>query len=647
MLFSIVVLAMFTTVTFGQDVLMTIAGKDVTVEEFERIYRKNNGTLNTNQQTPEEYAELFINFKLKVAEAEALGMDTTASFIKEFQKYKGQLAEPYLTDEETKEELMKEAYERMKYDVHASHILISMGTYPSPEDTLAAYQKAMEIRRRVINGEDFGTVARGTSDDPSAKTNSGDLGYFTVFQMLYAFESAAFNMEPGDVSMPIRTSYGYHIIKLLDKRPAIGQIKVAHIFIRSPEAYTAEEAAAAKKKMMLVNDSLKNGVEFEVLAKNNSEDNYSAKFGGEIPFFGVGRMFPQFENAAFSLKNPGDISEPLQSQYGWHMIKLIEKKPIGTYEEMKSDLQSKAVRGDRGKVKSERYVNKLKHEYDFQLNESAYEYLIERMDTSVFNGNWDPYNNQARFDEALFTIKNGKSTVGDFFKYIYNGQRKRNPMPIPNYIENRYREFVEYFLIDTEKENLPVKFPEYRYILQEYHDGILLFDLMDKKVWTQAIQDTIGLENYYAQNRDNYMWGDRVEAVIVSCDSTVDMSAVEKAAKKISKGKWDQDELNKKFCRADSIICITLKDLKIEKGVNEHVDALNQTKGIGEIYNENGRKQFVIVKKVLPPMHKELDETRGQVTSDYQDQLEVLWLEELRNKYEIKVNKELLSRIKQ
>jgi peptidyl-prolyl cis-trans isomerase SurA len=246
-LFIFFTFALFTTATLGQDVLMTIAGKDVTVEEFERIYKKNNNSLNTNQQTPEDYAELFINFKLKVAEAENLGMDTLKSFLKEFNKYKEQLAEPYMTDDETREELMREAYERSLYDIHVSHILINLNQKGSPEDTLATYEKAMEIRQRVVNGEDFSTVARATSDDPSAKTNGGDLGYFTVFTMLYKFESKAYNMEPGDISMPIRTRFGYHILKLHEKRPAVGQVKVAQIFVRSPEEFSAEETRVAKE----------------------------------------------------------------------------------------------------------------------------------------------------------------------------------------------------------------------------------------------------------------------------------------------------------------------------------------------------------------------------------------------------------------
>lgn len=627
---------------------MTVAGKDISVEEFERIYKKNNNSIHTNQQTPEEYAELFINFKLKVAEAENLGMDTTKAFLTEFNKYKEQLAQPYLTDDETKEELMREAYERAKFDVHASHILINMNPGVMGDDTLATWEKTMAIRQRILDGEDFATVARATSDDPSAKSNGGDLGFFTVFTMLYTFESAAYSLEVGEISMPVRTRFGYHIVKLNDKRPAIGQVKVRQIYVRAPQDFSEEQSLAAQEKIEALYDSIQNGRDFSEICKLHSDDRSTAENGGELPYFGTGRMFPLFERTAFSLENPGDISMPFKSNYGWHMMQLIDKKPVGSYEEMESTLQTNAIRGDRGEIKKERYLQKLKNTYEYELKEGAYKDIYSQFDETVFEADWHPEISGSALESVLFTTNRGNKNFGDFIQFLSKGHRKETPQEIPVYLDKKFSAFVEASLMEIEKSTLPERYPEYKYILQEYHDGILLFDLMDKRVWTHAVEDTAGLEAFHAKNKDKYMWEDRVEAMVVSCDSLVDIPKLKKIAlKKIVNGKWDEDKLNKKYGVSDSVRSISLETIKVEAGINAYVDALNKTVGVGETYNERGKNKFVIVKEVIDPMPKELNETRGQVTSDYQDQLEKQWLEELRSKYEVKVNKDLLSRIKQ
>lgn len=628
----------------SQDILMTIGDKEITLDEFERIYNKNNNSITANQQTPEEYLDLFINFKLKVMEAEHLGMDTTKKFLAEYNRYKDQLANPYLTDEETREALMKEAYERMKKDVHVSHILLGLGNQPTPEDTLERYERAMEIRQRILDGENFETVARATSEDPGARINGGDLGYFTVFMMVYPFETAAYKLDSGEVSMPVRTQHGYHIIKKHGERPAIGQVKVAHIFVATPQDMSIEEQAQAKRKIMAISDSIKAGVPFADMARKYSDDKNSAVNGGELPLFGTGRMIKEFEKEAFALENPGDVTDPFLSYYGWHIIKLLDKKEIGTYEEMESTLQSRALKGDRDRVKRERYLHKLQQKYNFTLNEGTYKSLYSIVDSTAIAGNWKP-GKIASENEVLFTITGKDVRLKDFIDYI-SKQRRRLKMPVENYVDITFNKYLEEYLLGVEKESLPERFPEYRHILQEYHDGILLFDLMDQKVWTKAVEDSTGLEAFFAAHRDDYMWNERMKGVIVSADSTADLAKLVKKSSRIASGRWDQEKVNKKFCDNDTINCVTFEPFLLEEGRNKNVDALNGTPGTGNVYKENGRSNFVVLRKVVPPAKKELNETRGQVTSDYQDYLEKKWIEELRNKYDIKVNRSLLSKIK-
>jgi len=296
-LLLLVLAAILATGISGQQspVLLSIGDEQISVEEFERIYRKNNTASMLNQQSPEEYLELFINFKLKVKEAEALGMDTTSKFISELEGYRKQLARPYLVDEEAKEAMMREAYEWSKYDIRASHILIRLPESPTPEDTLAAYEKIMEIRNRIVKGEAFDKVARATSEDAGVHQNGGDLNYFTVFSMVYPFERMAYSTPVGKVSRPFRTSYGYHILKVVDRRPARGTIKVSHVFVRTPSGSTEEVKKEAYERIQMVYDSLQMGVDFGTLARNYSDDGASARNGGEIPWFGTGRMIPEFE----------------------------------------------------------------------------------------------------------------------------------------------------------------------------------------------------------------------------------------------------------------------------------------------------------------------------------------------------------------
>jgi peptidyl-prolyl cis-trans isomerase SurA len=643
-LLALLMIIALTAHVSGQDILMTIGEKEITLDEFERIYNKNNSNITSTQQSPEEYLDLFINFKLKVIEAENLGMDTTTKFLDEFNGYKDQLAKPYMTDEETKETLMKEAYERMKWDVHVSHILLGINSQASPEDTLARYEKALEIRDRILEGEDFEKVARATSEDPSARMNGGDLGYFTAFMMVYPFETAAYSLEKGEISMPVRTQHGYHIIKKHGKRPAAGQVKVAHIFIRNPEGTPAEEQEGTKALAMAISDSLKMGVDFGVLASRHSDDRNSAANGGELPWFGTGRMIREFETTAFGLKEPGDFSEPFKTGYGWHIVKLLDKKEIGTYEEMESTLQSQAVKGDRDRVKREKYLEKLKDSYDFKLDKDLYNELYYIVDSTIFTGEWEPTRVTQKYGKNLFTITKKEVTLGDFVSHLQTIQKKRNPIPVENYVDMVFNQYLEDLLLSVEKESLPEKYPEYKYILQEYHDGILLFDLMDQKVWSKAVEDSTGLVEFFEDHRSDYMWGERMEAIIVSSDSTVDLDKVKKRSKRIANGRWNEKRLNRKFCEKETP-CITLEEIRVAEGKNKYVDALNGFPGVGEVYNEDGLFKFVITTKVLPPMEKELNETRGQVTSDYQDFLEKRWIEELREKYKVSVNRELLLKI--
>ncbi len=625
-------------------VLMTIAGEEVTLPEYERIYKKNNNESSLNKQTPEEYLELFINFKLKVIEAESLGMDTTAKFITELEGYRAQLAKPYLVDEETRELMIKEAYERSKTDINASHILIKMPSNPTPEDTLAAYEKVLEIRKRIVGGEDFETVARATSEDRSVSDNGGNLSYFTVFSMIYSFESVAYTTPEGEISMPFRSTYGYHILKVNNRRPARGHIKVAHIFVRTPAEMSEDQKEDAYNRMQVVYDSLNMGQDFALMAGRYSEDPSSSKNGGEIPWFGTGRMIPEFEDAAHGIENKGEYTKPFKSFYGWHIVKLIDLKEIGSYEEMLPDLQEKANRGDRMQYQTDKYVEKLKADNGYTDYPEGLEKVYATADSSLLLGSWDGAN---LVNDPTPITKIGTRTIStaEFVSYVVEKQLKGKSRHIQSYVDELYASYIREAVIAYEESILADKYPDFRYIYQEYHDGILLFDIMDQKVWSKAVSDTLGLIAFHENHKKNYMWGQRYEAMIITLTEDADLPGIKKAKKKIIKGRLDQDALNAAYCASDTVPCVSIENILVEAGVNEQVDDLGGIPGTAATANSDGSNTFVILKKVRDPEPKELDEARGQITSDYQNFLEQEWIEELKAKYPVEVDRSLLSEI--
>lgn len=628
-------------------VLMTIGNEKVSLEEFERIYNKNNTAFN-QQQSLDEYLEMFINFKLKVIEAKNLGMDTTLSFRTEFNSYRDQLAQPYLQDPEAVENLAREAYERMKTEVNASHILLRLDSRASSADTLAAYNKMMDIRARLLKGENFETVARATSEDPSVQSNGGQLGWFGVFMMVLPFEEAAYNTMPGNISMPFRTEYGYHIVKVNERRAARGNVQCAHIYLRAPESAGPQEAALAKQKAFAIYDSLKAGASFETLVLNNSDDRSTAAKGGELPWFRSGQMIKEFEDVAFALKNPGEYSAPVQSFYGWHIIKLLGKREIGSFEEEKPNIVHQYGNGPRGYLRNEAFTEKLKKEYNYKANKKVLETVYTLVDSSVFSNTWVRPYLPSKGTDVLFRIDGMNATIDDFTAYIVSRNETFAPFPLETFVNQLYDRFVADKLREFEKTQLERKYPEFSKILKEYHDGILLFDLTDKMVWSKAVQDTLGLQAFYEANKSNYKWEKRAEAFTITVsDSSMIPLAIKLAKKTVKKNKLTKETLASKLCPTDTTMsCVDVIPGKYEKGDNEEVDKTNWVTGAGKTVSKDGRYSFVYIKGVLPETIKKLDEDRGKIISDYQTHLETEWVKELRNKYPVQVDRDVLSLIK-
>ena len=624
-LFSLIIVCSlaFNGFTQNEETLITIGKAKVSKAEFERIYKKNNNNLydDADKKSPEGYLELFINFKLKVIEAEALKMDTNSVFINELEGYRTELAAPYLTDVKFNEQMVKELYDRMTKEVNVSHILLKVDKNATEKQEQTVLKRVIKIREEIIAGKDFGEAAVAYSEDPSAKTNKGNLGYFTVFQMVVPFENAAFTTPVGEISEPVRSSFGYHILKVHDIRKNRGEILVAHIMKMFPQKATPEIKAEMKTEIDGIYEELLAGADFAELAKEKSDDKRSAVNGGEMPWFAAGKMIKEFADPAFAIKEKGDFTKPIETNFGFHIIKKLDVRGIASFEESKANIENSIKRDPKRSITSKTaFTNKLKTEYNFSENSDG----VAKLRGKKIGDRFEDVN----FD--LFSLDEKTYNFGGFRRYIQN-----NKITTGTYYA-KLEKWVEVEITNLEDSKLEEKYPDFRYLMQEYHDGILLFNISEEKIWNRAVEDSIGLEAFYKKNNKKYSWEERFKGSVIKCK---DKTTKEEANKFFAAGMTTEeiaDQLN-----SDEKM-ITIEEGAWEKGSNPIVDYY--------IWNENKPKSLndevtFIRGDKIPSEIKALNEARGLYISDYQNYLEQKWIKELREKYIITIDKKLLKTI--
>ena len=565
----------------------TLGNVSVPVSQFKYVYNKNNGNDPDaySEKSLKEYLDLYTNFKLKVIEAQSMGLDTAQSFIKELEGYKKQLAQPYLTEKSVTEGLIKEAYQRMGEEINAAHILISVAPDADPADSLNAYQKITDLRAKAVAGENFEALAVEYSQDPSAKTNKGNLGFFTALQMVYPFEDAAYKTAIGSVSPICRTKFGYHILKVKDRRPSRGEVKVSHIMVRAAEGVSADDSLAAKQKIDEIYAKAKKGDNWDELCAQFSDDLGTKNKGGVLPLFGTNAMIPSFEDAAFSLKTPGDFSTPVRTPYGWHIIKLIERKNLPEFKELESSIKAKVSKDSRSDLNKSVLIARLKKENAFAENSASMKIAFAKADTNLVKGKFDYKKEDKDLTLPLFSIKSKNTTIGEFLQFVKDRQRPRPNFSPSHYINLLYKEFADLAILTYEENNLEVKYPDYKNLVSEYREGILLFQLMDTKVWSKAIQDTVGLQKFFDANQNNYKWNKRLDATIYSCANRATLDQV-KAALVIGKYSVNDPKTDDllfapgiaKLTKDDSIklnsvVALLNKDAKLLLEINGYADA--------------------------------------------------------------------------
>lgn len=642
---SVIIVALLTVATaFSQkkkDILLTIDGDPVYAKEFKRVYKKNLDLVqNESQKDIDGYLDLFIDYKLKIAEARAQHLNEKENYKKELNQYRDQLSRNYLYEDQITEELAREAYERGKEEIHASHILIPVGSDAMPQDTLAAYKKIKAIRDKAIKGADFDQLARDNSEEPNAKKTAGDLGYFSVFGMVYPFETAAYNTKKGEVSDIIRSQFGYHILKVKDKRERLPKIIVSHIMISDKKGARTFDP---EERINEIATMLKQGQSFESLAKEYSDDKSSAVKGGKLIPFTKGQLrSPEFEKVAYSLKKSGDISEPVRSDFGWHIIRFEEALAPESFEEQRQELEKKVSQGDRAKLVTYAVNKRIKDKYGFKKGVDYLPYFDTYVTDSVLARKWKREAIPGAEDKTLFTIGDKKVVFSDFAKYIEERQKNTRTYPKKDaLLAGLYDEFETKELKDYFKTKLEIENEDYAAVLNEYRDGLLIFDAMEKNIWEKAKNDSIGIKDFYEKNKQNYQWKQRVDADVFSATSNSNAQRVQKLLEEGKSAEEIKAELN-----PQGTVNVILSQGTFEVGDSELPNDFDMKKGISQIYPSNGSFTVVNVKDVHAPGIKSLDDVKGRVISSYQNDLENKWMESLHSKYKVEVNKKTLKRVK-
>ena len=622
-------------------VLFTVNGQDVPLSEFEYIYNKNNGdNADYSKASIDEYLDLYTKFKLKVQRAKDMKLDTISALQNELEGYKKQLSNSYLVDKEVTEKLSKEAYERSLKDIQFSHILVQVKANSTDED-LARFEKiADDIYARIQKGESFEELAETESDDTNSNKNKGLVGYVNAMlpNGFYDLETTLYSTKEGEVAPPVRSPIGIHIIKINKIREAVGKIEVAHILVRKKPG---SKGKYEETQMAKIVSYLQEGGNWEQAVKDFSEDKKTKNKSGYIGELKIGQYEEAFESAAYALKKDEDISEPIETRIGWHIIKRISREERPTYGQAKKKLQAQISKDKRLEIVKREIIERIKTEGNFKANTKSLADIKKGLGEDFFTYKW----NAAEMPEApLFSIGGVDYNNKSFITYLKKNARKRllgRRNGLDKTFASLFEEFVDEKAIKYEETKLSEKYPEFRNLMREYEEGVLLFEATKMMVWDKASSDTTGLKAFHQKNENNYKWNERAIVYTININSPVEKVA-KKAMKKLKK--LPIAEIAPKLNSSTNNL-VSYSKATIEKD-NFSDKNLNWSKNSVSPMTKNKEKnsyQFKKVEKILIGQNKTLGEARGYVIADYQDFLEKEWVDELKAAYPIVINKDVLS----
>lgn len=620
-------------------VVLQVGPEKVHLSEFETMFKKNMQKDQTiTKEALDEYLDLFTYFKLKVLAAKEAGVDTTKSFNMEFNGYRKQLGYNYMKDSIAEKKLAQQMAERSQLDLHVKHILIQT---PNDCDTLAAYKKAMDVYNRLNKGMKWDNAVKTYSDDTYSNKSDGDLGWFSAGMWAYNFENAAYGMKNGGFSKPVRSKNGYHIIHRVNSRKARGEVKVAHIFVSALEA-DKEAVEKGKTKIQEAYSLLKNGEEWTSVLGRFSEDRASAAQNGELAPFGIGFMVAPFEDAAFALKNIGDFSEPIQTKFGWHILRLVEKSTPPTYAENPKFYSSKMDKSQQYKALLQAgFASSVKDELEINEMNTYWNALNRAFDKKDFPAS----KLDSLPDMTLFSIDGVNYSVEDFKAYYRPRLPRTVDVNVCQMKERYYLPFLYSKISENYELKLEDKYPDFKALMKEFKEGMMQFELMKKQVWDKSIEDTSGLRSYFEANRNNYMWGERNEAVLFTGADSTQLASLYKSFDKIAQNPDLTDKFLKKVNKKETRIAHTI--ILEEKSNKDGLILTNigSSAKRSNVFASKNNYNVLVLTGERQPEPKELKEVKGAVISNYQEHLEKVWLQELKAKYPVQADKNVLYQL--
>lgn len=623
--------------------LLTIDGTNYDAGTFMRVYSKNLDIVKDDTQKDiDNYMQLYIDYRLKLMQAYELKLHEDEDYKKELSNYRTTLAQGFLTDNEVTDALVQEAYERSKTELKGRHILITVAAAASPQDTLQAWNRIQDLKKELDRGVDFAQLAKDKSEDPGAG-NGGDLGWFGPFKMVYEFENAAYKTQKGRYSNPFRTDFGYHIIKIEDVRPARGEVTVAHIMTFDTKDSSEK---TAEKRLKEIYKQFEEGAKFEQLAREFSDDVNSANKGGKLNRFGTGGLNSViFEDVAFNLTVSDPVSKPFQSEYGWHIVKLLEKHPLQPLKEIKKTLTERIKKDTRARRITTAFTDKLKNQYKATVNANTFKEIAANVTDSVLVGKWENSKNFKNYKEPVITMTGAVKTAGDFYEFLEQ-QQKTNFKQYPSKnekVKESFDNFFERTLIDFYDQNLEQDNSDFAFVYNEYKEGILLFNLLETKIWNRAKEDSLGQLAYFEKHKEKYSWKRRLD-IILTQNSTLETA---KQVKQMLENKKPLPEI-KDSLNTDGRTMVTITTGVVEDNFNRLPPDFVAQKGVSKIYEDVETNFFKVieVKEIIEPKPKTFEEAKGNVINDYQQQLEKDWQNSLRDGRKIEVNKKVFNQVK-
>jgi len=627
------------TYNLSGQTLFTYGNKMVSKSEFLKAYNKNNSGEKPTEKSYRDYLELYSRFKIKLQAAIDLRLDTLPHQRAELLSFRNQVADNYMNDEASLNALISEATERSKKDIRLSHILVLVKKSASEVESKNALNKINQAHKKLINGEAFEKVAKEFSEDPGVQLNNGEMGYITVFSLPYDLENLAYSTPAGKFSRPVRSAMGYHMFKNLEERKAVGRIRIAQVLLSFPPDASASQRQSIRQRADSVYRILQGGANFGEIASKLSDDNFSYQTGGELPEFGVGRYDPVFEKAAFNLSHDGEISAPILTQFGYHIIKRLERKPITDNQEFREAIKAQVLLGDRMKVSKKQMTKKMQQLGRFKkfpVNEQH----LQIFSDSIRNRKNPPQYADLKADSPLFSFEKQAYFVRDWQRYLE--RTAQNPAHYQNRtVKEIYEEFIDASSAKYYRDHLEEFDPDFAWQLNEFKEGNLLFEIMQSKIWDSAATDSVGLKKYYEAHKNKYWWDPSADAIIFTSG---DATAINETRKKLQENPADWKkwvELSNGTMQADSG--------RFEWSQLPVVDKTKFTAGLltAPVKNDADKStSFSYIVKTYPNREpRDFENARGFVINDYQALLEEQWIAELKKKYPVKVNEEVFKKL--